>query len=85
MNFGRTAFDLDFFKARATFFFLGLYPQHMEVPRLGIELELQPPAYATATATAMPDPSHSATYTAAHGNARSLIHWARPGIQPVPS
>ena len=29
--------------------FLGLYPQHMEVPRLGIKLELQPPAYATAT------------------------------------
>jgi len=27
----------------------------MEVPRLGVELELQPPAYATATAT--PDPS----------------------------
>ena len=28
----------------------------MEVPRLGVELELQLPAYATATA--MPDPSH---------------------------
>ena len=27
----------------------------MEVPRLGVELELQPPGYATATA--MPDPS----------------------------
>ena len=27
----------------------------MEVPRLGVELELQPPAYTTATA--MPDPS----------------------------
>ena len=27
----------------------------MEVPRLGVELELQPPAYARATAT--PDPS----------------------------
>ena len=31
--------------------FLGLHPQHMEVPRLGIELELQLPAYITATAT----------------------------------
>ena len=28
----------------------------MEVPRLGVELELQLPAYATVTA--MPDPSH---------------------------
>ena len=34
--------------------FLGLYPQHMEVPRLGVESEPQLPAYATATAT--PDP-----------------------------
>ena len=30
--------------------------QHMEVPRLGVESELQPPAYARATA--MRDPSH---------------------------
>ena len=33
--------------------FLGLHPQHMEVHRLGVKLEPQPPAYATA----MPDPS----------------------------
>ena len=32
-------------------FFLGPYPWHMEVPRLGVELELQLPAYTTATAT----------------------------------
>ena len=38
------------------FFFKQLHLQHMEVPRLGVELELQLPAYATATA--MPDPSH---------------------------
>ena len=49
--------------------FLGLYPRHMEVPKLGVKSELLPPAYATATATpskprlrptpklkAMPDP-----------------------------
>ena len=30
----------------------------MEVPRLGVESELQLPATATATATAMKDPSH---------------------------
>ena len=35
-------------------FFLKLHLWHMEVPRLGAELELQLPA--TARATAMPDP-----------------------------
>ena len=33
------------------FCFLGPYPQHMEVPKLGVELELQLPAYTTARAT----------------------------------
>ena len=36
--------------------FLGLPQRHMEVPRLGVESELQLPAYTTATATW--DPSH---------------------------
>ena len=27
----------------------------------------------------------SATYTTAHGNARSLTHWVRPGIEPASS
>ena len=39
------------------FFFFGPHVQHMEVPKLGVELELLllPPAYTTATA--VPDPS----------------------------
>ena len=37
------------------FFFSGPRPQHVEVPRLGVESELQLPA--CTTATAMPDPS----------------------------
>ena len=39
-----------------TFFFFFLEPQvwHIEVPKLGVELELQLPAYTTATL----DPSH---------------------------
>ena len=37
-------------------FFLGPHLQHMEVPRLGVESELQLPAYTTATATAAQDP-----------------------------
>ena len=36
------------------FCFLGPYPQHMEVPRLGVESELQLPS--CTTATVMPDP-----------------------------
>ena len=38
----------------------------------------------------MPEPQQqlgiqavSTTYTTAHGNARSLTHWARPGIEPA--
>ena len=38
------------------FVFLGPYPRHMEVPSLGVELDLQLPAYTTATVT--PDLSH---------------------------
>ena len=37
------------------FCFLGLNPQHMEIPRLGVESEVQLPACTTGTAT--PDPS----------------------------
>ena len=45
-----------FFFFKVFFTFLALLLQHMVVPRLGIELELQLPAYARATATR--DPSH---------------------------
>ena len=37
------------------FAFLGLNPQYMEVPRLGVESQMQLPAYTAAAAT--PDPS----------------------------
>ena len=50
---------MTFFRNRTimnTYPFLGLQVQHMEVPRLGVELELQLQTYFTATAT--PDPSH---------------------------
>ena len=39
----------------SVFVFLGPLPRHMEGPRLGLQSELKPPAYATATAT--PDPN----------------------------
>ena len=42
---------------RVVFFgFLGSYLRHMEVPRLGVKLELQLPAYTTATANAGSEP-----------------------------
>ena len=56
------------------FCFLGPPYKHMEVPRLVVESELQlrptsqPLQYGIQAA--------SVTYTTAHGNARSLTHWA---------
>ena len=59
------------------YFFLGLYLQHMEVPRLGVESELQLPASATATETW--DPSCICDL---HHSTRQY-HGARSGIKPV--
>ena len=65
------------------FVFLSLHPWHMEVPRLGVKLELQLPAYATATATWDPscvcDLHHSSWQT------QSLTHLGRLGIKPTSS
>ena len=44
----------------------------MDIPRLGIELELQLPTYTTATATQ--DLNHVCDYTAAHSSASSFSH-----------
>ena len=38
-------------------FFLGPHPWHMEVPRLGVEPELQLPVYTTAHSNANPQPN----------------------------
>ena len=55
--------------------------QHMEVPRLGVELELQP----TPQPQKLQILAVAAIYTMAHGNARSLTHSAVPGIEPTSS
>ena len=64
--------------------FLGLLPQHMEVPSLG--------GLIRAVATSLHHSSQqlriqaaSATYITAHGNAGFLTPWARPGIRPKTS
>ena len=65
------------------FFFKWLHLHHMEVPRLGVESELQ--------LRPIPQPQQcgiwagSATDMTAHGNAESLTHWTRPGIEPLSS
>ena len=47
--------------------------------RAGVKSELQPLAYTTAQQCRIW--AVSETYTTAHGNGRSLTHWARPGIE----
>ena len=54
------------------FFFLGPHPWHREVPRLGVELELQLLAYSTAKPLWIR--AVSAIYTTAYGNPRSSTH-----------
>ena len=80
-------FFLSFFLSFFFFFFfvfLGLNPQHIEVPWLGVELELR--LLADTTATAMLDLSLicSLQYTS-HGSTGSITHWARSGIEPASS
>ena len=64
--------------------FLGPHPWNMEVPWLGVSLELQLPCY-------IPQPQQcriqatSSTYTSAHSNTRFLTYWAEPGIEPASS
>ena len=61
--------------------FLWLHLQHMEVPKLVVELELQ--------RRPTPQPQQHqiwvafVTYTTACGKAESLTHWMRPGIEPA--
>ena len=56
--------------------------RHIEVSRLGVELELQLPGLYHSHSNAR---SESAIYTTAHSNAGSLTHSARPQIKPVSS
>jgi len=79
-NLASTNLPLFFHEDSIFFFFfclfLGPYPRHMEVPRLGVKLAVAA-AYTTATATQ--------DLSRVCGNIRSLTHWARPQIELVSS
>ena len=57
------------------FFFLGPHLWHMEVPKRGVETELQLPTYAPSQQCRIR--ASSVTYTTAWGNAGSLLSDAR--------
>ena len=65
------------------FFSLGLYPWHIEVPRLGIKSELQLPTTATASATR--DLSRVCYLHHSSWQCRILNPLSRPGIKPSSS
>ena len=72
-----TDFFGGFFVCFCFFHFLGPYPWHMEVPRLGVELELELLVYTTATA--MQDPSCVCDLHHSDSNAGS-----EPHLRPTP-
>ena len=59
-------------------FFLGPHLRHMEVPKLGVRLELQLPTYTTAEA--MPDPSHICDLHHSPWQCR-ILNPLKPGIK----
>ena len=82
-NYKKTFLSQDYFPF-FFFAFLGPHLQHIEIPRVPIRATSCQP-------TPQPQPqqckiqAESSTYTTGHGNAGSLTHWARPGIEPASS
>ena len=62
---------------KSIYFLFRLHLWHVEVPRLGVELELQPQHHQILAV--------SETYASACSNARSLTHWGGQGIEPTAS
>ena len=83
---GNRIFLVLFWFAFCLFFsFLELHLWHMQLPRLGVESELQLPAYTMATAIAIRDRSHVCNLYQSSWECQILTHWARPGIKPASS
>ena len=64
-------------------FFVRLHLLHIEVPGLGVKLEIQLPAYITATATL--DLNHICDLHLSLQQRHILNPWAMPGIEPASS
>ena len=75
--------QLLFFGFFFPFVILGPYLQHMEVPKLGVESELQLPA--DTTATAMWDPNHVCDLHHSSQQRQILNPLSRPEIEPASS
>ena len=71
-----------FFPPFFVFVFLGPHLQHMAVPRLGVESEIQLPAYTTATATW--DLSRICNLHYSSWQCQ-ILNWARPGVKAASS
>ena len=65
------------------FFFLGPQLWHMEIPRLGVELNQSYSCCPTPQPQQLGIWAAFVTYVAAHSNAGSLTHWVSPGIKPT--
>ena len=65
------------------FFSLGPHPRHMSVPRLRSNWSCS--CWPTPQPQKQQFWATSSIYTTAHGNTRSLKHWARSGIKPSSS
>ena len=61
------------------FFFLGLHPRHMEIPKQRVEWELQLSAYTTATAT-----RDLSCICDLHHSSQHPWRWMGPGFEPMP-
>ena len=82
MGPGSRYFNKNSFYLFISLVILGPHPWHMEVPRLGVELELQLPAFATATAT--PDPSLVCNLHHSSQQRRILKPLSKQGLKPHP-
>ena len=77
MNLDLKVFWSDFFWFFFLFFFwfLELHLWHMDIPRLGVKMELQLPAYTTATATQDPSLVCTTAHTTPELHHSSRQHW----------